>query len=1675
MIQTKGDVMHSHRRCIHWSFERQAAEHPDAIAVVAGASTVTFDALNAQANRLARHLRALGVGPDTRVAIFADRSPDMIAGILAVLKAGGCYVPLDPTYPTERLRFMLDDSAPRIVLTCGRGPDADFPLAGRPLRVDLVADAESWHSQPGTNLGGAEVGGKHLAYVIYTSGSTGRPKAVGVEHDGLCNLVEAEVDQLRVGLASRVLQVASFNFDASVFEIFMVLCSGASLYLAPCGALLVGEALAAAVEAHAITHLTLTPTVLETLPEGSALLSLKTLVVAGEALPAAAVRRWANGRRLFNAYGPTEATVCATWYECRGTAERDPPIGKPLPNITVRALDGAGQALGVGEAGELYIGGRGVARGYLGRPDLTAERFVPDPFAGTPGARMFRTGDLGRLLADGNIEFLGRNDNQIKIRGLRIELGEVEAELTAHPAVQQARVVVRDGGAGDKELAAYYVARCNGVVDARALQKHLSRTLPEYMVPAAYVALDRLPFTPSGKLDVAALPSPEDVAHAGARYEPPVGELEQSIAGFWAEVLGVQRVGRDDDFFKLGGNSLRATMVISRIRVALSRDVSIQQLFAHPVLSAFAAALSDTKAIAERPRLAADARQEPALSAAEKRLWFVSQLEGARQAYHVAIGPVSWRKPSGLRLKGVLDRIALRGALDRLVQRHEALRATFGNAHGAPVLRIGEAPTSFTLQDYDLRDRRDSASELERLKRDERDRPFDLEHGPLIRGRLMQLADDEHVLLLTAHHIVCDGWSAELLLEELGALYAAFRAGARDPLPFLRRRYADSAAWQTPEELHAQTEYWKRALEGAPVSLNLPTDRPRPPQQSCAGDVVDIDIDAALTAGLKDLSARHGTTVYATLLAGWAGVLARLSNQEDVVIGTPFAGRTRSEVEKLVGCFINTVALRVDLSGEPTIAEVLARVRKRTIDAQRYQDVPFDRVVETINPARDPSRSPLFQVMFSWQNHAFGRLDLPGLRVTAEDALGASAKFDLELRLGEADGRIAGVLEFATSLFDRATIERHLACFLAMLRAMVQDDRQPVSKVDVLDAAERQQSADEWRAVDANVAASEPRCVHTLFEEQVARTPQAVAVVYGDRQITYASLNALANRVASELRGLGTGPDARVAICVERSIEMIASLLGTLKAGGAYVPLDPAYPTGRLAHMVRDSHARILLVDERTPCALRDQLHGASPHSLVTINVSSIAGQSDASSIADVPPAEIGLTPQHLAYVLFTSGSTGVPKGTGLSHEALCGITRWQVGRGEPHTTLQFAPLSFDVSFQEIFSTLCGGGALVLIDNPARQDPHRLFQIIRANRVQRLFLPYVALRMLAQALGDDPALECSLREIITAGEQLRITPAISRLFAKLEPCRLFNHYGPTESHVVTSFGLPSDSAGWPELPPIGRPLPHARLYVLDERGQSVPLGVTGELYIGGPAVARGYLDQPVLTAERFVPDPFATRPGARMYRTGDLARRRTDGELEFLGRNDFQVKIRGFRVELGEIEGRLAAHPAVRATVVDARGDGAGNMRLIAYYVAKHPVPTDELKAWLALALPEYMRPATCVELDELPLTPSGKVNRRALPEPPPRAPEADAPVGKVEKRIGAIWAEILGVEHVDRNENFFELGGHSLLGTVLVIRIRSEFGVELVLEDLFKAPALTEFARLVVIKQLERLQAARM
>jgi amino acid adenylation domain-containing protein len=1650
-------------KCLHQLCEEQAARTPDALAVVFEGEELTYAELNARANRLARHLRRLGVGPEVPVAVCVERSVEMIVSLLAVLKAGGAYVPLDPSQPKQRLAFILDDTrAPLLLLQESVRPLLPEHSA---REVSLDADSNAFAQESEENPRGLGVTPENLAYVIYTSGSTGRPKGVQVSHRAVNNHLLWMQSALPLNESDRLLHKTPFGFDASIWELFTPLIAGARLVIARPGGHKDSAYLAQTVREQQITILQLVPSMLRVLLEDEASVrdcrSLRRVFCGGEVLTADLRDRLHTllDAELINFYGPTEAAIDVTFYACpRDTDARVVPIGSPLSNVQIYVVDARLQPVPVGVAGELLIGGVTLARGYLGRPDLTAERFIPNPFSGEQGARLYRTGDLARHTADGLLEFVGRLDNQVKIRGFRIELGEIESVMGEHPSAGQVVSMVREDE-GEKHLVAYFVARQGAEPPTPAeWRQYMKERLPEYMIPSVVVTLERLPLNTSGKVDRKALPAP-DLRGTAQGHVAPRTLVEEVLAGIWCEVLKAERVGATDNFFELGGHSLLVTQVMTRVRDAFGLELRINALFNAGTLAELAQHIeSEMKAgrgVEQPPLVRVPRDAELPLSFAQQRLWFLDQLEPGNTLYNI---------PTTVRLKGRLDVETLRRALAEIVKRHESLRTTFTMIEGRPAQLI--APSSdVPLEVRDLSAVPSDEAEAEgwRLIEEEAARPFDLASGPMFRVLLVRLGESEHLLLCTMHHIVSDIWSRGVLIREVSQLYTALLGDETPELPALPIQYADFAAWEREwlqgETLDAALDFWRARLQDAPPVLKLPTDFARPHVQTHRGSKEGVALSASLLEGLRSLSRREGATMFMTLLAAFDVLLQRYTGQSDIVVGTPVANRERLEIEGLIGFFTNTLVVRADLSGNPTFRDFLRRVRESALEAYAHRDLPFELLVEELQPERDLGYSPLFQVMFVHQMTPSETLELPDVTVERVDAGGGTtSKYDLTLFFVERPDSCSAWVEYNTDLFEPATIKRMLGHLQVLLEGVARDPERKLGRLPLL-------TSDEWRETlyDWNATAREygqPRLVHQLFEAQAALRPDAPAVEFEGERLSYAELNRRANQLARHLRAQGVGPDVPVAICMERSTEMIVAVLGVVKAGGLYVPIDATYPKGRLSAMLEDAAPLVLLTQERLAESLPE--HGAQ---LICVDSDAELFAREAVENLDVPVAG-----ENLIYVVYTSGSTGKPKGIAMGHAPFFNLVAWQMENTELREdarTLQFASLSFDVSCQEIFSTLGSGGTLVLVSEEVRHDMGGLLRYLDEERINKTYLPVVVLHQLAeeaQSLGVAPAY---VREFTTSGAQLQITKSVTAMLERLEGCTLYNQYGPSETHVVTEHPLRGRPAEWAALPPIGRPVANTQIYVLDEHLQPVPAGFPGELYIGGDCLARGYVNRPDLTAEKFIPDPFSSVPGARLYRSGDMGRHTRGGLIECLGRADHQVKIRGFRVELGEIETLLGEHAAVEQVVVLTGGETTAEQHLIAYLVLTADAKAEqaqvgELRQYLKERLPDYMIPSAFVALEQMPLTSNGKVDRKALPAPDVSRQSAAsyiAPRTPVEEVLAGVWSEVLKAERVGATDNFFELGGHSLLVTQVMTRVRDAFKLDIQLRLFFEEQTLEGLA----------------
>jgi len=1649
------EAEYPHEHLLHRLIERQVGRTPDAEAVRCGDHSLSFAELDRRAAALAARLRALGVGPDVPVGVCMHRSCELVVALYGTLKAGGCYVPLDPDYPAERLAFMLRDSGPPVLLTQSRLTGRLPKHAAHTLLLD-----DGWGADDdGRELPDAGLTPDHLAYIIYTSGSTGQPKGAANTHRAICNRLLWMQDTYRLTAADTVLQKTPYSFDVSVWEFFWSLLSGARLVLARPGGHQDPAYLAELIHDEHVTVCHFVPSMLDAFLREPGLEesceTLRDVVCSGEALSYDLQERFFTrlGSRLHNLYGPTEAAVDVTSWECRrGDERRVVPIGRPITNVRLHVLDKHQQEVPAGVPGELCIGGIGLARGYWKRPELTAENFVEHPVLG----RLYRTGDVGRWLLEGALEYLGRADGQVKGRGCRVELGEGEGTLRQYPAVREAAVAARANAPGNICLVAYVVRRDAAThISAESLRGYLRGRLPEYMVPSAFVFIDALPLTPSGKLDRNALPVPDRQSlDRTEAFVAPRTPTEEAVAAVWADVLGKPIVGAHDNFFDLGGHSLLATQVVARLREIFQIEVPVPSLFEHPTVSALSEEVERRRAADDVPHAppfvpVARSGELPA-SFAQQRLWFLDQWEPASGLYNIA---------AAVHLTGPLDTEALERSLREIVRRHEVLRTHFAATEGRPVPVITEE-SSLPLPVIDLSDlpAGEREPEARRLAGEEARRPFHLAAGPLLRVTLLRLAPDEHVALVVLHHIVSDGWSVGVLNRELGALYEAYAAGRPSRLPDLPLQYADYAVWQRQwlqgDVLDKQLAYWKERLADI-APLDVPADRPRPSALTYRGASLRFDLPVGLAEQVRGLARREGCTPFMVLLAAFEALLHRYTGQDDFCVGTPVAGRRRAETEGLIGFFVNTLALRGDLSGDPSFRGLLGRVRESCLGAYAHQDVPFEHLVEELKPERDLSRSPLFQVMFVLQNAPQDALKLPGVTVTPWDVETGTSKFDVTLRLTDRDGELHGEIEYSTDLFEEATAERLAAHYQALLHGACADPATAVSQLPLLTKPEREQLS-RWNATRVNYPQDE--LLHDLIERQVGRTPDGEAVRCGDHSLSFAELDRRAAVLAARLRALGVGPDVPVGVCMHRSCELVVALYGTLKAGGCYVPLDPDYPTERLAFMLGDSGPPVLLTQSR----LADRLPEHAAHTLLLDD----DWGADAEGSEELPDA--GLTPDHLAYIIYTSGSTGQPKGAANIHRAICNRLLWMQDTyrlTEADTVLQKTPYSFDVSVWEFFWPLLSGARLVLARPGGHQDPAYLAELIHDEHVTVChFVP-----SMLDAFLREPRLEAtcgSLRDVVCSGEALSYDLQ-ERFFARLSS-RLHNLYGPTEAAVdVTSWECRRGDER--RIVPIGRPIANIHMRILDRCGQEVPVGVPGELYIGGVGLARGYWKRPELTADKFVKHPAF----GRLYRTGDLGRWLNDGVIEYLGRTDHQVKVRGCRVELGEIEAALREHPAVRDAAALARAESPGDTRLVAYVVPREAaghISTEALREHLRARLPEYMVPSAVVVLDALPLTPSGKLDRNALPTPNTARSLTDdtyvAPRNEVEEAVARIWIDVLGVERVGAHDNFFDLGGHSLLATQVLSRIRQTFPVDISVRRLFQEPTVATLALAVAESQ---------
>jgi amino acid adenylation domain-containing protein/non-ribosomal peptide synthase protein (TIGR01720 family) len=1628
-------------KCIHILFEEQVQRTPDAPALVFKGSEWTYAELNRAANRLAHTLQDCGVGPEKMVGLYLERSMKLVTAMLAVLKAGGAYVPIDPIYPKERVSYILEDAQIAVLLT-----ESDLAAEQTSFDVQVIDLDDDFAAKPDDNPI-SDVAPHNLAYVIYTSGSTGMPKGVLLEHKGVSNLVMSFIQNVDMGSATRALNFFSYTFDGSVFDIFTALLSGAALFLPPRGATIPGQPLVSLMREECISNILLTPSALNVLPQ-EALPALDFMMTGGEACTWDLVKRWGQDHQYVNVYGPTEITVISnfTFLDGDERLDRNVPIGRALQNTQSYVLDSAFQPVPIGVKGELFIGGIGVARGYLNRPELTAQRFVTIDLNGKP-ERVYRTGDVVRWMPDGRLEFLGRVDHQVKVRGFRIELGEIETAICRHPAVQEAVVTVHEGGSGDRRLCAYVVcgAEVDEGVSSTSLRAYLKEQLPNYMLPSMITMLDALPLTTTGKVDRKKLPEPVfsrlDMEN---QYVAPQTEQEIFLAEMWREVLEMDKIGVHDNFFELGGDSIQAAVVMNRVQEAIGTAIPVRAIFMNPTIAALAEEIErntqvdmgETGAEENSFNIPIIPREgELPLSFAQQRLWFLDQLEPDSPFYNIA---------GAYRIEGVLNEAWLQESIDAMVQRHEVLRTGFMSVSGKAVLEIlPQAAVELQVVDMGTEEAVFEQAIAEARK------PFRLNEIPLMRATLLRISPQDHLFVFVIHHIIADGWSGGVLVREIAEGYAELAASGEMNKPELDVQYVDYAAWQRDtlqgtvmEELLA---YWKEALANIPPLLELPWDHPRPPVQTFKGQIEHFEIPAGLFSRLQQLSQECGTTVFMSLTAAFQVLLHRYSGMTDICVGTPIANRNHAALEKLAGFFANTLILRAKFEGEMSFRDLLDQVKAFSLGAYAHQELPFDMLVDALQPQRNLGYAPLFQAMIAYQNTPAETLHLPNVEMKPVALDVGMSKFDLTLLLTEEGDELLGDIEYSTELFDAETIQRMVAHFIILLQSIVDDPQSQVSDLKLLTDYEREKLLVAWN--ETGLPYRRETCFHLAFEEQAAHTQDVPAVIANGITLSYRELNQRANQLARILRRQGVGPETLVCVYFERSVEQVVSVLAIHKAGGAYVPMDTNYPPDRLTHMLRDSRAPVLLTVE-------DMLGD-----LDFSGVKDICLDRDAAQIAAEADSNLQLTvsARQLAYVIYTSGSTGKPKGVMIQHDTVMNLAaalhdRIYAKACKDHLRVSVnAPICFDPSMQQMVQLLYGH-SLYIIPQDVRQDGAGLLQFIQENRLDVVDCVPSQLKLLI----DAGLLETSgwVPEIMLPGGEA-ISEAIWQKIRSSERIAFYNMYGPTECTVDSTIGWVQEA---PTQVHIGRPVANARSYILDQQGNPVPIGVAGELYIGGAGVGRGYWQKPEMTAQRFVADPFVI--GGRMYRTGDLVRYLPDGNIDFLGRVDHQVKVRGYRIELGEVESVLRRQDELEDAVVIVREDEPDDKRLVAYCIPTGEVPPT-ISYLMRIAnkhLPDYMVPSHFVFLPEFPLTPNGKVDRLALPQPDSERPELDnqyqAPQTEVEVILAQVWEDVLGVEGIGVHDNFFELGGDSILSIQVIARAKEQ-GVDLTTRQFFQEPTI--------------------
>ncbi|PZU94481.1 MAG: non-ribosomal peptide synthetase [Pseudanabaena sp.] len=1632
--------------CFHQLIELQVQRTPNAIAVIYENQQLTYQELNQKANQLAHHLLAIGIQSEQLIGICIERSLDMLVGLLGILKAGATYVPIDPSYPRDRIEYMLSDSQAKILITQQSVINQIPAYTG--LIICLDGEQHKLSQSPNHNPQIA-IDSNQLAYVIYTSGSTGKPKGVQVLHKGVTNFLLSMQNTPILSQSDVLVAVTTICFDIAVLELYLPLLVGAKLIIASRDVARDAMQLQQLIISEQATCMQATPSTWRMLLEVGWQGGKNFKVLCGGEnlpLPLASSLASQNGF-VWNLYGPTEATVWATISQVKPD-DRQVSIGRPLANTQLYVLDGQLQPVPIGVAGELHIGGVQVARGYLNRPDLTSERFIADPFSADPNAKLYKTGDRVRYLHNGSIEYLGRIDFQVKLRGFRIELGEIESVLLQQPYIREAIVLLHEESLDEKYLVAYIVP---DQVDVHILElrRVLRHQLPEYMVPALFVELTSLPLTPNGKVDRRSLPAPT-FFHSSSEtiIEDTRTPIEDLLANIWSNVLGIKSVSIHDNFFAMGGHSLKVMQVMARVRDSFSIDLPLQTLFREPTIAGLSreieAAYQNQQGYQIPPIVPTERSTYEPVSFAQQRMWFLQQFEHNNATYNI---------PIVYRISGLLEIAILEKSLVALVKRHEILRTSFISVNEQIVCAIAETiPLPFTVVKLEPEITPESLQQLIDI---EIRQSFDLSKPPLFRVKTLQLDESDHVLIINFHHIITDDWSINIFMQELAELYQSYLHNKPISLKNLSIRYVDFAVWQRQwlqgEILQSLTNYWQQQLAEPLPILSLPTDRPRPLIQTFRGATQSLSLSVDLTEKIKNLAQRTETTLFMILLAAFQILLARYSGQTDIIVGTPISGRHQVETENLIGLLVNSLAIRIDLSGNPTFEQLLGKVRSVTLAAYTYQDLPLEQLIEALQIKRELSYAPLFQAMFSLLNTpsqtAKFSEDLELIPIWSHTG---TTKVDLTLGLQETGSEIKGVFEYNSDLFDAGTIQRLIGHFQIILEAIVRNPQQRIAELPILTETERQTILVEWQQTQTEYPRD--KTITQLFEAQVEKNPDAIAVVYEDQQISYQELNQRSNQLAHYLHKLGVSNNQPIGICVERSIDAIISLVAILKAGGSYLPIDSDYPRDRINYMLANAQAQILVTQQ----TLRSNFLN---HQLCVIELDR---QWEMMAKESKENLSSNTTAENIAYIIYTSGSTGEPKGVVVPHRAVnrLVINTDYIKLSPRDRVAQASNIAFDAATFEIWGALLNGAKLIGIPKEILLSPHKLAKQIRQQQITTLFLTTALFNQVAKQIpeGFSP-----LSNLLFGGEASD-PKAVRNILEQGSPDRLLHVYGPTENTTFSSWYLVESVDKEAATIPIGKPIANSQMYILDRDLNPVPIGVVGEIYVSGDGLAKSYLERPEITAEKFIHHSFTKSDSIRLYKTGDLGRYLPDGNIEILGRSDFQVKIRGFRIELGEIETALRLQEEVRETIVIACDDERGSKQLVAYVVPKiESLTGKELRSFLKEKLPDYMIPTFFVFLDELPLTPNGKVDRQALPTPDLASPSLEnsfvSPSTTTEQAIAKVWQEILKIEQIGVHDNFFELGGHSLIATQVISRLPQIFGLDIPLSLLFELPTIAELA----------------